>query len=71
MMSIITTLLQPFVFLLVLLIELYKAVVPSEGISMKDTIKSARGTVREVKDSMAELKDEFKEEPETITKKDI
>ena len=69
-MSIITTLLQPIVFLLVLLIELYKAVIPSEGISMSDTIKSARGTVKDVRSAMDDLKDEFADEPTLPVKKE-
>jgi len=70
MMSIITTLLQPIVFLLVLLIELYKAVIPSDGISMSDTIKSARGTVKDVRSAMDDLKDEFADEPTLPVKKE-
>ena len=71
MMSIITTLLQPIVFLLVLLIELYKAIIPSDGISMSDTIKSARGTVKDVRSAMDDLKDEFADEPTLPVKKEI
>jgi len=70
MMSIITTLLQPIVFLLVLLIELYKAIIPSDGISMSDTIKSARGTVKDVRSAMDDLKDEFADEPTLPVKKE-
>jgi hypothetical protein len=70
MMSIITTLLQPIVFLIVLLIELYKAVVPTGGVSMSDTVKSARGMVQEVRKSAETLTEEFKDTEET-PKKDI
>jgi len=70
MINIINTLLQPFIYLLVLLVELYRALAPEE-VSMKDTIRNARGHVKEVKASMKEFEEEFKEEPTTKKEEEV
>ena len=67
MMNIINILLQPIIYLVVLLVELWRAVAPEEA-SMKDTIKSARGAVNEVKSAMDEFKSEMKDDEPENTK---